>query len=81
MSKTNRNNPCPCGSGKKYKKCCYKKDQDNKSQSGFFRGVKGHVAQERTKKMMKNATVLSKNVNSKIPTAFKRPKKPEKSGS
>lgn len=20
--KTERNNPCPCGSGKKYKKCC-----------------------------------------------------------
>ena len=22
-----RNDPCPCGSGKKYKKCCYQKDQ------------------------------------------------------
>jgi len=22
MSKTSRNDPCPCGSGKKYKKCC-----------------------------------------------------------
>jgi hypothetical protein len=22
MSKINRNDPCPCGSGKKYKKCC-----------------------------------------------------------
>ncbi|MDH3544377.1 MAG: SEC-C metal-binding domain-containing protein, partial [Desulfuromonadales bacterium] len=22
MSQTNRNEPCPCGSGKKYKKCC-----------------------------------------------------------
>jgi hypothetical protein len=22
MTKTNRNDPCPCGSGKKYKKCC-----------------------------------------------------------
>ncbi len=22
MSKVNRNAPCPCGSGKKYKKCC-----------------------------------------------------------
>jgi len=21
-SKTGRNDPCPCGSGKKYKKCC-----------------------------------------------------------
>ena len=24
---TNRNDPCPCGSGKKYKKCCLKKDR------------------------------------------------------
>jgi hypothetical protein len=22
MAKINRNDPCPCGSGKKYKKCC-----------------------------------------------------------
>lgn len=24
---TGRNNPCPCGSGKKYKKCCLGKDE------------------------------------------------------
>jgi uncharacterized protein YecA (UPF0149 family) len=23
--KVGRNDPCPCGSGKKYKKCCYPK--------------------------------------------------------
>ncbi|MGH7393345.1 MAG: SEC-C metal-binding domain-containing protein, partial [Candidatus Rokuibacteriota bacterium] len=23
--KVGRNDPCPCGSGKKYKKCCYLK--------------------------------------------------------
>ncbi|NQT67029.1 MAG: SEC-C domain-containing protein [Actinobacteria bacterium] len=22
MSRVGRNDPCPCGSGKKYKKCC-----------------------------------------------------------
>ena len=27
MAKIGRNDPCPCGSGKKYKKCCLKKDQ------------------------------------------------------
>lgn len=26
MTKIGRNEPCPCGSGKKYKKCCFKKD-------------------------------------------------------
>jgi hypothetical protein len=28
MSKVNRNDPCPCGSGKKYKQCCMNKDQE-----------------------------------------------------
>ena len=27
MPKTGRNDPCPCGSGKKYKRCCMDKDQ------------------------------------------------------
>jgi hypothetical protein len=27
MSKVGRNDPCPCGSGRKYKKCCLKKDR------------------------------------------------------
>jgi tetratricopeptide (TPR) repeat protein len=27
MTKTGRNDPCHCGSGKKYKRCCLQKDQ------------------------------------------------------
>ena len=27
MPKTGRNDPCPCGSGQKYKRCCLDKDQ------------------------------------------------------
>ncbi len=27
-SKINRNDPCHCGSGTKYKKCCLKKDEE-----------------------------------------------------
>ena len=27
MAKISRNQPCPCGSGKKYKKCCLQKDE------------------------------------------------------
>lgn len=27
MPKTSRNDPCPCGSGQKYKRCCMAKDQ------------------------------------------------------
>jgi tetratricopeptide (TPR) repeat protein len=32
MAKVSRNAPCPCGSGKKYKKCCLL-SQDGKTQS------------------------------------------------
>jgi hypothetical protein len=28
MGKIGRNDPCPCGSGKKYKKCCLEKDEE-----------------------------------------------------
>ncbi len=28
MTKTGRNDPCPCGSGKKYKKCCLEQDEE-----------------------------------------------------
>ena len=28
MAKTGRNDPCPCGSGRKYKVCCLKKDEN-----------------------------------------------------
>ena len=31
MSKPQRNKPCPCGSGKKYKKCCESKDVAEKT--------------------------------------------------
>jgi SEC-C motif len=27
MTKPGRNDPCPCGSGQKYKRCCLPKDQ------------------------------------------------------
>lgn len=40
MSKTNRNDPCPCGSGLKYKKCCALADatrqQKRRTSPGLF---------------------------------------------
>ena len=36
MSKINRNEPCPCGSGKKYKKCCF---LDNEKNSELLRAI------------------------------------------
>lgn len=35
MSKTGRNDPCPCGSGKKYKKCCIDKSLPEMLQNHF----------------------------------------------
>ncbi len=39
MDKINRNDPCPCGSGKKYKKCCELKDQERRKKK--FEGTRG----------------------------------------
>jgi hypothetical protein len=33
MRTTGRNDPCPCGSGKKYKNCCLRKDQETEDAS------------------------------------------------
>ena len=33
-SKTGRNEPCPCGSGSKYKRCCALKEAETASRSG-----------------------------------------------
>lgn len=44
MAKIGRNSPCPCGSGKKYKYCCEKKETELKGRelpSGRFRYESG----------------------------------------
>lgn len=35
MNKIRRNDPCPCGSGKKYKKCCIDKELPEKASNSF----------------------------------------------
>jgi tetratricopeptide (TPR) repeat protein len=42
MEKTGRNDPCPCGSGKKYKKCCLPKHEAQERD----RAVEQQVARE-----------------------------------
>jgi hypothetical protein len=39
VSRTGRNDPCPCGSGKKYKHCCYDKDRHRLQQSSEVAGL------------------------------------------
>ena len=36
MSSIGRNDPCPCGSGKKYKKCCLVRDESAQSEEASF---------------------------------------------
>ncbi len=36
MSKIGRNEPCPCGSGKKFKKCCMRGDSEHRQQLETF---------------------------------------------
>ena len=38
VAKVGRNEPCPCGSGKRYKKCCLRKDQQKLSRSSSVPG-------------------------------------------
>lgn len=35
-ARISRNDPCPCGSGKKYKRCCEEKDAAKPQKSGAF---------------------------------------------
>jgi len=39
VEKVGRNAPCPCGSGKKFKKCCEKQNQETLNQSSEVPGV------------------------------------------
>jgi hypothetical protein len=39
VAKLGRNDPCHCGSGKKYKKCCYAKDQDLRRDASPYAGT------------------------------------------
>ena len=39
VAKTGRNDPCPCGSGKKYKHCCIAKDEERLHHSSDVEGM------------------------------------------
>ena len=38
-ARVGRNEPCPCGSGKKYKRCCFDKDQERNRDASDVAGV------------------------------------------
>ena len=44
--KIGRNDPCPCGSGKKYKKCCLSKDEAAARQTAQEQAAAHRAARE-----------------------------------
>ena len=44
--KMGRNDPCPCGSGKKYKRCCLNTTQPEMSFSKDYFRIKGETAEK-----------------------------------
>lgn len=49
-----RNEPCPCGSGKKFKKCCARNNPD-KSVEDYFEAVKEAKSEEEVLELLKEA--------------------------
>ncbi len=62
MTKAKRNDPCPCGSGKKYKKCCYKEAADKRARrsGGGLRSLfNNKIPPPRTSKLLNNVKVVT----------------------
>lgn len=63
--KMGRNSPCPCGSGKKHKKCCLNKDESQQSSTNFKliknsrNQDKNHSMSNRLKKSSEKKTLLA----------------------
>lgn len=66
-STAGRNDPCPCGSGKKYKKCCYEKDMRKARPPAFRFSQPSNL----TKKTIK-ATKMAAETSASTTDAFKQ---------
>lgn len=82
MTKTGRNDPCPCGSGKKFKKCCEKSMIKGKFLASKMQNSSSKMASFFTQNVSQQTpfTLKGKNitVTSKQPPASKE-KPPETS--
>ncbi len=61
MGKIGRNDPCPCGSGKKYKNCCLQKDVASEGRKEIDFTYASHLAMRR-KATEKMARIMLKDV-------------------
>ena len=60
--KIGRNDPCPCGSGKKYKKCCERGDAENIAGTGKFNFEKFSAYREKTGTIIDESTDLFEQI-------------------
>lgn len=67
MEKVGRNDPCPCGSGKKFKKCCEQK-QKYKKISAQVLSFSAPQAQETQETSKVSSLFFKKASTPKIPT-------------
>ena len=66
MVKVSRNDPCPCGSGQKYKKCCGKKEIEQRSKE---RGkVIEQLSQERGKLKVNKTVSIGDTIGTGLAT-------------
>jgi tetratricopeptide (TPR) repeat protein len=67
---TSRNDPCPCGSGKKYKKCCLEKDQAGErakfTHAAAKRGAAEQAQSQATREAFEASQVLDAASNAVI---------------
>ena len=63
-----RNDPCPCGSGKKFKKCCYGKNQAEEETDPFHSAAMSGAIPGKSKQKYPIGTVALYGPNDKITT-------------
>jgi hypothetical protein len=69
MNKIGRNEPCPCGSGKKYKKCCFgKKPRENIVMIGSPERLRGFHYDKNTMEITGGLTIDGRLI--KLPVTF-----------
>ena len=63
MTKVGRNDSCPCGSGKKYKKCCLLTQANKPSQNDINEVLKIFQEKERKSNLLKEKGIFINYVN------------------
>lgn len=61
--KAKRNDPCPCGSGKKYKKCCYSKDSDKSFSAKIMTGKASNLSSLFSKNLSSLPKLSERKIN------------------